>query len=80
MAAGTVVVGAVSGTDVAETRLAVGETPNLAARLQALASADEVVIAPSTRRLVGAAFQLSNVGTGLAGRSLQLQLPNFGSR
>ena len=62
MATGTVVVGAVSRADDAEAKLAVGETPNLAARLQGLAGPDEVVIAPSTRRLVGAAFQLSDMG------------------
>ena len=55
------VVGAVRD-DNAETKLAVGETPNLAARLQDLAGPDEVVIAQSTRRLVGAAFQLSDKG------------------
>ena len=62
MATGTVVVGAVLRTDDAEAKLAVGETPNLAARLQGLAGPDEVVIALSTRRLVGAAFQLSDMG------------------
>ena len=62
VATGTVVVGAVSRTDDAEGQLAVGETPNLAARLQGLAGPDEIVIAPSTRRLVGAAFQLSDMG------------------
>jgi predicted ATPase len=62
VATGTVVVGAVSRADDAEARLAIGETPNLAARLQGLAEPDEVVIAPSTRRLVGAAFELSDLG------------------
>src|SRR5262245_56949409 len=62
VATGTVVVGAVSRADDAEARLAVGDTPNLAARLQGLAGPDEVVIASSTRRLVGAAFQLSDMG------------------
>jgi len=62
VATGTVVVGAVSRADDAEAKLAWGDTPNLAARLQALAGPDEVVIAPSTRRLVGAAFQLSDLG------------------
>jgi len=62
VATGTVVVGAISRTDDAEAKLAVGETPNLAARVQALAGPDEVVIAPSTRHLVGAAFQLSDMG------------------
>jgi class 3 adenylate cyclase/tetratricopeptide (TPR) repeat protein len=63
VATGPVVVGAVSRADDAESKLAVGETPNLAARLQGLAGPDEVVIAPSTRRLVGAAFQLSDMGS-----------------
>jgi class 3 adenylate cyclase/predicted ATPase len=62
VATGAVVVGAVSRMDDAETQLAVGETPNLAARLQGLAGPDEVVIAPSTRRLIGAAFELSDMG------------------
>ena len=39
-----------------------GETPNLAARLQGLAGADEIVIAPATRRLVGNAFELADLG------------------
>jgi predicted ATPase len=40
----------------------VGGTPNLAARLQALASADQIVIAASTRRLIGNAFELTDLG------------------
>jgi class 3 adenylate cyclase/tetratricopeptide (TPR) repeat protein len=63
VATGPVVVGAVSRADDAEAKLAVGETPNLAARLQGLADPDGVVIAPSTRRLIGAAFQLSDMGS-----------------
>jgi class 3 adenylate cyclase/tetratricopeptide (TPR) repeat protein len=62
VATGTVVVGEISRTDDAEAKLAVGETPNLAARLQELAGPDEIVIAPATRRLVGAAFELSDLG------------------
>jgi class 3 adenylate cyclase len=45
---GTVVVGEASGTAHAEDKLAVGEALNLAARLQGLASPDEVVIGPTT--------------------------------
>ena len=41
----------------------VGETPNLAARLQALADPDTVVIAESTGKLLGGLFDLENVGT-----------------
>jgi class 3 adenylate cyclase len=62
VATGMVVVGAVSRADDAESMLAVGETPNLAARLQGLADPDEIVIAPTTRRLVRGAFELSDLG------------------
>jgi class 3 adenylate cyclase len=40
----------------------VGETPNLAARLQALAEPDTVVIAASTRRLIGEMFEYRDLG------------------
>ncbi len=70
VATGAVVVGEASRGDDAEAKLAVGETPNLAARLQGLAGPDEVVIAPATRRLVGDAFELSRSGCAPAqGRS-----------
>lgn len=62
VATGTVVVGELSPGDDAETRLAVGDTPNLAARLQGLAAPNEIVIAPATRRLIGVAFELSDLG------------------
>jgi class 3 adenylate cyclase/tetratricopeptide (TPR) repeat protein len=62
VATGTVVVGEASPTANAEAKLAVGETPNLAARLQGLAGPDEVVIAPATRRLVGDVFELTDLG------------------
>jgi transcriptional regulator with AAA-type ATPase domain len=45
-----------------QSKLAVGSTPNLAARLQGLAAADQIVIAASTRGLVGNAFELSDLG------------------
>ena len=53
LATGPVVVGEASRGSHTEATLAVGETPNLAARLQGLAAAHEVVIAPATRRLIG---------------------------
>jgi class 3 adenylate cyclase/tetratricopeptide (TPR) repeat protein len=60
IATGLVVVGDLSGSggllDI------VGETPNLAARLQAIADPNTVVIAESTRRLVGALFELKDLG------------------
>ncbi|MCG3134134.1 MAG: hypothetical protein HMLKMBBP_01421 [Planctomycetes bacterium] len=62
LATGAVVVGDASEGGTTEARLAVGEAPNLAARLQALAGTDEVVIGPSTRRLVRNAFALSDLG------------------
>src|ERR1700733_7046306 len=61
IATGPVVVGETAGTG-DQSKLAVGSTPNLAARLQGLAAADQVVIANATRRLVGNAFELSDLG------------------
>ena len=61
IATGPVVVGEAAGTG-DQSKLAVGSTPNLAARLQALATADQIVIAASTRRLVGNAFELTDLG------------------
>ena len=62
IATGPVVVGESQGADATEPALAVGETPNLAARLQGLAGAGEVVIAPSTRKLTGAVFVCEDLG------------------
>ena len=58
IATGIVVVGDLVGQGSAQEQAVVGETPNLAARLQALAEPGAVVIAESTRRLVGGAFEL----------------------
>jgi class 3 adenylate cyclase/tetratricopeptide (TPR) repeat protein len=60
IATGRVVVGP-STDDDDEDALAVGETPNLAARLQGLAGVDQVVIAPTTRHLVGNTFELTDL-------------------
>ncbi len=62
LATGFVVVGEAARDGSAEARLAVGETPNLAARLQSLAGPGEIVIAPATRRLLGEAFSLTDLG------------------
>jgi class 3 adenylate cyclase/predicted ATPase len=62
IATGLVVVGDLSGAGSAQEQTVVGETPNLAARLQALAEPDTVVIAASTRRLVGNLFECSDLG------------------
>ena len=56
IATGLVVVGDLIGEGSAQEQSVVGETPNLAARLQGLAEPDAVIIAASTRRLVGNLF------------------------
>ncbi len=61
IATGPVVVGEQAGVG-DQSKLAVGSTPNLAARLQGLAAADQIVIASSTRRLVGNTFELADLG------------------
>jgi class 3 adenylate cyclase len=71
IATGLVVVGDLIGSGEAQERGIVGETPNLAARLQGIAEPNAVVIAESTRRLLGNLFQLEDLGTkdlkGIAG-------------
>jgi class 3 adenylate cyclase/tetratricopeptide (TPR) repeat protein len=62
IATGPVVVGETGDGDAAVPKLAVGETPNLAARLQGLAHADDVILGPSTRRLLSATFELDDLG------------------
>jgi predicted ATPase/class 3 adenylate cyclase len=62
IATGRVVVGDLTGEGSAQQQLVVGETPNLAARLQALAEPDAVVVAASTRRLVGNLFECRDLG------------------
>jgi class 3 adenylate cyclase len=62
IATGIVVVGDLVGQGSAQEQAVVGETPNLAARLQALAEPGAVVIAESTRRLLGGAFELEPLG------------------
>jgi len=62
IATGLVVVGDLIGEGSAREQSVVGETPNLAARLQALAEPDAVVIAAGTRRLVGDLFEYSDLG------------------
>jgi predicted ATPase len=62
IATGLVVVGDLIGEGSAQERSVVGETPNLAARLQALAEPNAVVIAASTRRLVGNLFEYRDLG------------------
>ena len=61
-ATGMVVVGDLIGSGEAQELDIVGETPNLAARLQAIAEPNTVVIAEATRRLLGNLFELRNLG------------------
>ncbi|MFO1070319.1 MAG: adenylate/guanylate cyclase domain-containing protein [Geminicoccaceae bacterium] len=62
IATGLVVVGDLIGEGSAQERVVVGDTPNLAARLQALAEPGEVVIADTTRQLLGDLFALRALG------------------
>jgi class 3 adenylate cyclase len=68
---GIFVVGDLIGSGEAQERGIVGETPNLAARLQAIARPNTVVIGDSTRRLLGNLFELQDLGArdirGIAG-------------
>jgi class 3 adenylate cyclase len=71
IATGLVVVGDLIGSGEAQERGIVGETPNLAARLQGIAEPNSVVIAEGTRRLLGSLFEVQDVGPqelkGIAG-------------
>jgi class 3 adenylate cyclase len=62
IATGLVVVGDLIGSGEAQERGVVGETPNLAARLQSIAEPNSVVIAESTRRMIGNLFELEALG------------------
>ncbi len=55
-------VGELVGVGAAQEQTVVGETPNLAARLQALAEPGSVVISQATRRLIGELFELTALG------------------
>ena len=71
IATGLVVVGDLIGSGDAQERGIIGETPNLAARLQGIAEPNMVVIAEDTRRLLGILFELEDLGPkdlkGIAG-------------
>jgi class 3 adenylate cyclase/predicted ATPase len=72
IATGLVVVGDLIGSGASQEQAIVGETPNLAARLQGIAEPNRVVVAESTRKLVGNLFELEDLGTkelkGISGR------------
>ena len=62
IATGLVVVGEIVGAGAAQERTIVGETPNLAARLQGLAAPDTILIADATQHLLGGLFELQASG------------------
>ena len=59
---GPVVIGETGWGDAAVPRTAVGETPNVVARMQTLAGADQVVIAASTQRITAGSFEYEDMG------------------
>ena len=71
IATGLVVIGDLIGSGEAQERGIIGDTPNLAARLQGIAEPSMVVIAKGTRRLLGNLFELEDLGArdlkGIAG-------------
>src|SRR6516165_8051030 len=71
IATGLVVVGDLIGSGASQEQAIVGETPNLAARLQGVAEPNSVAIAESTRKLLGNLFELEDLGShdlkGIAG-------------
>ncbi len=62
IATGGAVVGDLIGEGSSEERAVVGDTPNLAARLQGLAEANTVVVSPHTRELIGSRFECMDLG------------------
>src|SRR5215469_14310698 len=62
IATGLVVVGDLIGAGAAQEQAVVGETPNLAARLQALGEPGAVLISASTRKLIGGLFEYRDLG------------------
>jgi predicted ATPase/class 3 adenylate cyclase len=71
IATGPVVVGDLFGSGASQEQAIIGEAPNLAARLRSLAEPNRIVIAESTRKLVGNLFELAFLGAqnlkGIAG-------------
>lgn len=62
IATGLVVVGDIVGEEAAQERTVIGETPNLAARLQGLAGPNDIVISAATRDLAGRQFEYEDLG------------------
>jgi class 3 adenylate cyclase len=72
IATGLVVVGDLIGSGASQEQAIVGETPNLAARLQGIAQPNRVIIAEGCRKLLGNLFELEDLGVkrlkGVAGQ------------
>ena len=83
IATGLVVVGDLIGSGQAQERGIVGETPNLAARLQGVAEQNMLVIAEGTRKLLGNLFDLEDLGEkelkGIAGKTKAFAVLRAGS-
>ena len=62
IATGPVVVGDLIGEGASQENAVVGDTPNLAARLQALAAPNTVVVSPGTHELAAGRFDYENLG------------------
>ena len=62
IATGLVVAGEIVGSGAAQERTIAGDTPNLAARLQALAAPDTILISETTQSLLGGLFELESTG------------------
>jgi class 3 adenylate cyclase len=78
IATGLVIVGDLIGSGDAQERGVVGETPNLAARLQQMAPPNAVLVAEATRRLVGETVSILSVhwpGSSCRARALEIDLP-----
>ena len=73
IATGLAVVGDLIGEGAAQERGVVGETPNLAARLQALSTPNTLVIGEATRRQIGGLFDLEDLGPQQLGGFAELQ-------
>ena len=82
IATGLVVVGDLIGSGASQEQAIVGRTPNLAARLQGIAAPNMVVIADSTRKLLGNLFEVEDLGgkdlkgIGVPERAWAVQRPN----
>ncbi len=63
IATGLVVVGEMAGAEAIEAHAVVGETPNLAARLQSIADPGAVIVSSETKDLVGAIFEYKDLGS-----------------